>query len=57
MRVEETFSANIKEPKNIRIALKPGLYICYNCNKGQTVYNDGILRFCPKCGSSQFYQQ
>ena len=49
--------ANIKEPKNIRIALKPGLYICYNCNKGQTVYNDGILRFCPKCGSSQFYQQ
>lgn len=57
MGIEATFTANVSDPKNMRNLLKPGTYICLNCNKHQIVNYDGILRFCPKCGSSQFYQQ
>lgn len=57
MGVENVYDCNDNVPSADRKPIKQGVYFCIECNKQQEVDNSGILRHCPKCGSSQFYQQ
>ncbi len=57
MGIESTYTANDNVPSDERNRLPAGTYFCYECNKMQIVNHSGILKHCPKCGSSQFYQQ
>ena len=57
MGIESTYTANDDVPASDRELLAPGKYFCMGCNKPQEVDNSGILKHCPKCGYSQFYQQ
>ena len=57
MGIESTYTANDNVPSDERNLLPAGTYFCYECNKMQIVNHSGILKHCPKCGSSQFYQQ
>lgn len=57
MGIESIHTANDDIPTNERIPLPHGTYFCIQCNRKQEVNYYGVLKHCPKCGSSQFYQQ